>query len=43
MEKQDTLIEEFDEGIWSSLVQKVVIKTKGDITFFFKNGFEVRV
>lgn len=43
LEKQDDLIEEFDAGIWSSLVQEVVVKAKGDITFVFKNGFEVRV
>ena len=41
--KQDGLIEEFDAGIWSSLVQEVVVKAKDDIRFIFKNGFEVRV
>ena len=34
---------EFDAGIWSSLVQEVVVKAKDDIRFIFKNGFEVRV
>ena len=43
LEKQDGLIEEFDAGVWSSLVQEVVINTKDDIRFIFKNGFEVRV
>ena len=43
LEKQDGLIEEFDAGIWSSLVQEVVVKAKDDIRFIFKNGFEVRV
>ena len=43
LEKQDGLIEEFDVGIWSSLVQEVVINAKDDIRFIFKNGFEVRV
>ena len=42
-EKQDGLIKEFDAGIWSSLVQEVIVKAKDDITFKFKNGFEVRV
>ena len=43
LEKQDGLICEFDAGIWSSLVQEVVVKAKDDIRFKFKNGFEVRV
>ena len=43
LEKQDGLIKEFDAGIWSSLVQEVIVKAKDDITFKFKNGFEVRV
>lgn len=43
LEKQDGLIKEFDAGIWSSLVQEVVVKAKDDIVFKFKNGFEVRV
>ncbi len=43
LEKQDGLIEEFDAGIWSSLVQEVIVKAKDDIRFIFKNGFEVRV
>lgn len=43
LEKQDGLIEEFDAGVWSSLVQEVIVKAKYDITFVFKNGFEVRV
>lgn len=43
MEKQDDLIEEYDAGIWSCLVQEVIVKAKDDIRFIFKNGFEVRV
>lgn len=43
LEKQDGLIKEFDAGIWSSLVQEVIVKAKDDIIFKFKNGFEVRV
>ena len=35
LEKQDGLIEEFDAGIWSSLVQEVVVKAKDDVTFIF--------
>ena len=43
LEKQDGVLEEFDAGIWSSLVQEVVINAKDDIRFIFRNGFEVRV
>ena len=41
LEKQGTLVEEFDEVLWSSLVQEVVVNTKDDIRFIFKNGFEI--
>ena len=40
-EKQGTLIEKFDERLWSSLVQEVVVKAKSDIRFIFKNGFDL--
>ena len=43
LENQGTLIKEFDEGIWSSIVQEVVVKAKDDIRFIFKNEFEIRV
>lgn len=43
LEKQETLIDEFEPGLWCSLVQEVVIKAKDDITFIFKNGFEAKV
>lgn len=42
LEKQDTLVEEFDGGLWCSLVQKVVVNAKDDIRFLFKNGFEIK-
>ena len=31
-----------DEGLWSSLVQEVVVNVKDDIRFIFKNGFEIK-
>ena len=43
LEKQDGITYELDAGIWSSLVQEVIVKAKVDIVFKFKNGFEVRV
>ena len=42
LEKQGALVEEFDEGLWISLVQEVVVNTKDDILFIFKNGFEIK-
>ena len=42
LEKQGTLIEKFDEGLWSSLMQEVVVKSKDDILFIFKNGFKIK-
>lgn len=43
LEKQGALVEEFDEGLWSSLVQEVVVKSKDDILFIFKNGFKIKM
>ena len=43
MEKQGALVEEFDEGLWSRLMQEVVVNTKDDIRFIFKNGFEMEI
>ena len=42
LEKQGALVEEFDEGLWSSLVKEVVVNGKDDIRFIFKNGFEIK-
>lgn len=36
LEKQGALVEEFDEGLWSSLVQEVVITSKDDWTIINK-------
>ena len=40
LEKQDGITCEFDAGIWSSLVQEVIVKAKDDIRFIFKNGLK---
>ena len=42
LKKQGALVEEFDEGLWSSLVKEVVVNAKDDIRFIFKNGFEIK-
>ena len=41
IEKQGALVEEFDEELWSRLMQEVVVKAKNDIRFIFKNGFDL--
>ena len=41
LEKQGTLIEKFDEGLYSSLVHEVAVKAKSDIRVIFKNGFDL--
>ena len=43
LEKQDGITCEFDAGIWSSLVQEVIITSKEEIKFRFKNGLEIKV
>lgn len=43
LEKQGALVEEFDEGLWSSLVQEVIITSKEEIKFIFKNELEIKV
>ena len=41
LKKQGALVEEFDEELWSRLMQEVVVKAKNDIRFIFKNGFDL--
>lgn len=41
LESNTKLIEEFDEELWCSLVQEVVVKTKEQIIIVFKNGMEI--
>ena len=42
LEKQGALVDKFDEGLWSNLVHEVVVKSKDDILFIFKNGFKIK-
>ena len=42
VEKQDGVFTEFDEGLWSSLVEKLVVRTKTDVTVVFKDGTEIK-
>lgn len=40
---QNGIISEFDENLWSSLVDHIVVKSKTDITVIFKNGTEIKI
>ena len=42
-EKQESVIEKFDEALWRTLLKHVVIYTKEDIRFVFRNGQEVQM
>lgn len=42
LKKQD-IVTEFDEAVWSSLVESVTVMAKDDITFRFKDGTEIKV
>ncbi len=37
------LIKEFDESLWSSLADKIVVKSKEEVTVVFKDGTEITV
>lgn len=43
LKEQADIITEFDEGLWSSLAEKIVVRSKEDITVVFKDGTEVTV
>lgn len=40
---QEELITEFDESLWSSLTEKIVVKSKEEVTVVFKDGTEITV
>ena len=42
LKEQDGVFTEFDEGLWSSLVEKLVVRTKTDVTVVFKDGTEIK-
>ena len=41
--EQEDLIEEFDERLWSAMVDKVVVSHSGKLTFQFRNGTKIKV
>ncbi len=40
---QQELITEFDELLWGSLADKIVVKSKEEVTVVFKDGTEITV
>ena len=41
LEKNNTLINEFDEELWSVVIEKVEVHSEHEITFAFKDGTEL--
>ena len=42
LKDQEGVITEFDDALWSSLVEKIVVKSKEDLTVVFKDGNEMK-
>ena len=42
LKEQDGVLTEFDEGLWSSLIESLVVKSKTDVMVVFKDGTEIK-
>lgn len=42
LKDQEGVITEFDDALWSSLVEKIVVKSKEDVMMVFKDGTEMK-
>lgn len=42
LKAQTELITEFDDVLWSSLAEKIVVESKDDVTVVFKDGTEIK-
>ena len=42
LKDQTGIITEFDDALWSSLVEKIVVKSKDDVTVVFKDSTEIK-
>ncbi len=42
LKEQDGVLTEFDEGLWSSLLEKLAVRTKTDVMVVFKDGTEIK-
>lgn len=40
--EQNGVISEFNEDLWNGLVEKLVVKTRDDVTVVFKDGTETK-
>lgn len=43
LEENEILIDRFDEKLWRLMVEKVVVRTDGVLTFTLRNGMEIEV
>ena len=43
LRKQETILAEFDEGLWGTLVENMTVHGKDDIEVLFRNGTIIRV
>ncbi|ADL50572.1 recombinase family protein [Clostridium cellulovorans] len=41
LEQRESLIIEFDENLWTGTIEKIIVNTKEQITFVFKDGMEI--
>ncbi len=43
LRKKEDILENFDEGLWGTLVENMTVRSKEDIDVLFKNGTVIRV
>ncbi len=43
LKKSDTILENFDENVWTALVETLTIFHDGSMVFLFKNGMEIKI
>lgn len=43
LKKQPTVLSEWNDTVWTVMVEKVIVHRNGEITFVFYNGTKVRV
>ena len=43
LKKQPTVLSEWNDTLWTVMVEKAIVHRNGEITFMFYNGTEVRV
>ena len=43
LKKLDSLVTEFDEKLWYTLVDRIMVYSKEDICFVFRDGAEIKI